>query len=94
MWGTIAERTAVSDVPVAPQVTAQHILLGLIAEGCTKDEYMGSGITLEAARSVVESMSSKRKRRDVKELPFSRDSKRVFEAALTVWSYSLLTRIC
>mmetsp|Transcript_31819 Transcript_31819/g.90376 ORF Transcript_31819/g.90376 Transcript_31819/m.90376 type:complete len:930 (-) Transcript_31819:498-3287(-) len=65
------------------EVTAQHILLGLIAEGSTKDEYMGSGITLDAARQVVESMSSKRKKRDVKELPFSRDSKRVFEAALT-----------
>ncbi len=55
---------------------------------------MGTSITLESARKVVESMSSKRKKRDVKELPFSRDSKRVFEAALTVWALFLLNRLC
>lgn len=65
-------------------MTAQHILLGLIAEDASKEGYMGTTVTLDAARAVVEELSSKRKKRDVKDLPFSRDSKRVFEAALTV----------
>mmetsp|Transcript_2300 Transcript_2300/g.5774 ORF Transcript_2300/g.5774 Transcript_2300/m.5774 type:complete len:943 (+) Transcript_2300:213-3041(+) len=65
------------------EVTAQHILLGLIAEDASKEGYMGTTVTLDAARAVVEELSSKRKKRDVKDLPFSRDSKRVFEAALT-----------
>lgn len=73
-------------VPCLDQVTAQHILLGLIAEGSTRDGYMGTSITLEGAREIIEGMSSKQKKREVKELPFSRDSKRVFETALTVTS--------
>mmetsp|Transcript_13989 Transcript_13989/g.33044 ORF Transcript_13989/g.33044 Transcript_13989/m.33044 type:complete len:748 (+) Transcript_13989:281-2524(+) len=67
----------------ALEVSAQHLLLGLIAEDATRDGYMGSAITLENARAVVEDLASKRRKREVKELPFSRDSKRVFEAALT-----------
>lgn len=67
----------------AAEVSTEHVLLGLIAEDQTKGGFMGSGLTVDKARSVVEGMQGRKARKEQpKDLPFSRDAKKVFEAAL------------
>ncbi|GAB4819073.1 hypothetical protein N2152v2_006119 [Parachlorella kessleri] len=66
------------------EVDTVHIMLGLIAEEPQRTGgFLGSGVTVERARSVVENMVGKKRPRDSsKDLPFSRDAKKIFELAL------------
>ena len=74
-----------------PEVGAEHILMGLVAEEAKKGGYLGSGVTIEAAREKsaqladdesAEARRARANRRGTSEVPFSRSAKRVFEAAL------------
>ena len=67
-------------------MSVQHILLGLVAGDGSKTGLLGSGLTLERARSALQSGGGKKHLQDMsaQELPFSLDAKKVFEAALTV----------
>ncbi|KAL4441273.1 hypothetical protein ABPG77_011510 [Micractinium sp. CCAP 211/92] len=65
------------------EVTTEHIFLGLIAEDSGKNGFLGSGVTVEQARRVVEARVAKGRREPPKDLPFSRDAKKIFEAALS-----------
>ena len=70
-----------------PEVGTEHIMLGLIAEEGKKGGYLGSGMTIERAREKAREIISydpnkQARRSSTSEVPFSRGSKRVFEAAL------------
>ena len=65
------------------------MLLGLVAEDQGRGGFMGSGLTVDKARGVVEGRAgaggdAARRQRPPKELPFSRQAKKLFEAALLV----------
>lgn len=66
------------------EVDSLHILLGLVAEEPQRTGgFLGSGLTIDHARNVVEAIVGKRRpRENSKDLPFSRDSKKIFEVAL------------
>ena len=70
-----------------PEVGPEHIVMGLIAEEAKKGGYLGSGMTIDKARSKARDITSfdparANARRGTSEVPFSRGAKRVFEAAL------------
>ncbi len=78
------------------QVGTEHVLLGLVAESPPSTSgYLDSGISLEEMKLIVEAHSivkrasqaaqdASREKRDKAEVPFTKQSKRVFEAALMV----------
>jgi ATP-dependent Clp protease ATP-binding subunit ClpA len=72
----------------SPQVTTEHVLLGLIAEDTnSKHGFMNSGLTAEKARSAVETLSGRRKPISTHDnIPFSREVRKTFEAATNVSS--------
>ncbi|KAI3455190.1 hypothetical protein Pfo_011853 [Paulownia fortunei] len=75
-------------------VFTQHLLLGLVAEDRAPGGFLGSGITIEAAREAVQSLwqeddqndgngeSLKQSETSATDVPFSASTKRVFEAAV------------
>ncbi|XP_058092792.1 chaperone protein ClpD, chloroplastic [Magnolia sinica] len=72
-------------------VFTQHLLLGLIAEDRSPNGYLGSGVTIERARDAVRSIwkddeastnGNSSGTRTATDIPFSINSKRVFEAAV------------
>lgn len=75
-------------------VFTQHLLLGLIAEDRAPGGFLGSGITLDAAREAVQSLwqedyqndesggSMQQSETSATDVPFSTSTKRVFEAAV------------
>lgn len=67
----------------APEVTTEHVLLGLITEDTSsKNGFLNSGITAEKARAAVQSLSGKRKPISTTDsIPFSREVRKTFEAA-------------
>ncbi|WIA36448.1 hypothetical protein OEZ86_007755 [Tetradesmus obliquus] len=67
----------------APEVTTEHVLLGLIAEDTSsKHGFMNSGLTVEKARAAVETLSGRRKPISTHDnIPFSREVRKTFEAA-------------
>jgi len=69
-----------------PQVTTEHVLLGLITEDTSsKNGFLNSGITAEKARAAVQSLSGKRKPISTTDsIPFSREVRKTFEAATNV----------
>jgi hypothetical protein len=62
------------------------VLLGLIAEDTSsKHGFMNSGLTVEKARSAVETLSGRRKPISTHDnIPFSREVRKTFEAATNV----------
>jgi ATP-dependent Clp protease ATP-binding subunit ClpC len=66
----------------ATEVSTEHILLGLIAEDSGKGGFLGSGLTIDKARQEVDIVIGRGRRDAPKDLPFSREAKKVFEAAL------------
>lgn len=79
------------------QVSTEFLLLGLLSEEpVSKTGFYGSGITIDSARTAVDALQDRTRQGEARsfsvpnqELPFSRDSKRVFETAAAV-SNSLL----
>lgn len=71
-----------------PQVTTEHVLLGLITEDTSsKNGFLNSGLTAEKARAAVQSLSGKRKPISTTDsIPFSREVRKTFEAATNVGS--------
>ncbi|GBF97872.1 hypothetical protein Rsub_10227, partial [Raphidocelis subcapitata] len=69
----------------APEVTTEHVLLGLVyEEGAARHGYLGSGLTPEAARAAVEAAGARRRGPGPSGsdgIPFSREVRRTFEAA-------------
>ncbi|KAG6388419.1 hypothetical protein SASPL_149845 [Salvia splendens] len=72
-------------------VYTQHLLLGLVAEDRASGGFLGSGITVDAARAVVRSLweednhndgSLQQSETSATDVPFSASTKRVFEAAV------------
>lgn len=73
-------------------VYTQHLLLGLVAEDRASGGFLGSGITIEVARSAVQSLWREDNQSDgngegqsetsATDVPFSTSTKRVFEAAV------------
>lgn len=75
-------------------VYTQHLLLGLVAEDRAPDGFLGSGITIDAARAAVRSLWKEDDQDDgdrvnlqpsetsATDVPFSSSTKRVFEAAV------------
>ncbi|XP_078447333.1 clp ATPase [Wolffia australiana] len=69
-------------------VFTQHLLLGLIAEDRSPDGFLGSGVTLDAARDVVRSIwpdagaGAAAAQLHATDVPFSIAAKRVFDAAV------------
>jgi hypothetical protein len=74
------------------QVSTEFLLLGLMAEEpASKKGFYGSGITIDSARAAVDALQDRSRQAEGRsfsvpnqELPFSRDSKRVFETAAAV----------
>jgi hypothetical protein len=75
-----------SALRTTPQVTTQHVLLGLIAEDdASKRGYLNSGLTHERALAAVEALSGRRKANTATEnIPFSREVRKTFEVATNV----------
>lgn len=76
-----------ADASACPQVTTEHVLLGLITEDTgSKNGFLNSGLTAEKARAAVQSLSGKRKPAHSAEqtVPFSREVRKTFEAATNV----------
>ncbi|KAH6758632.1 Clp ATPase [Perilla frutescens var. frutescens] len=75
-------------------VYTQHLLLGLVAEDRASGGFLGSGITIDAARAAVQSLWQEDNQSDgngeglqqtetsATDVPFSSSTKRVFEAAV------------
>ncbi|XP_042033171.1 chaperone protein ClpD, chloroplastic-like [Salvia splendens] len=72
-------------------VYTQHLLLGLVAEDRASGGFLGSGITVDAARAAVRSLweednhndgSLQQSETSATDVPFSASTKRVFEAAV------------
>ncbi|KAK4395458.1 Chaperone protein ClpD, chloroplastic [Sesamum angolense] len=75
-------------------VFTQHLLLGLVAEDRAPGGFLGSGITIDAAREAVRSLWQEDRQNDengespqqsetsATDVPFSASTKRVFEAAV------------
>ncbi|KAK4436728.1 Chaperone protein ClpD, chloroplastic [Sesamum alatum] len=75
-------------------VFTQHLLLGLVAEDRAPGGFLGSGITIDAAREAVKSLwqedrqnrengeSPQQSETSATDVPFSASTKRVFEAAV------------
>ncbi|XP_051147660.1 chaperone protein ClpD, chloroplastic [Andrographis paniculata] len=75
-------------------VSTQHLLLGLVAEERAADGFLGSGVTIEAAREAVRSLWPEvigsggdggivqQSESSATDVPFSSSTKRVFEAAV------------
>ncbi|KAK6147933.1 hypothetical protein DH2020_018845 [Rehmannia glutinosa] len=75
-------------------VFTQHLLLGLIAEDRAPGGFLGSGISIDAAREAVQSLWQEDNQNDgngeslqqsetsATDVPFSTSTKRVFEAAV------------
>lgn len=73
-------------------VDTQHLLLGLVAEDRASGGFLGSGITIDVARSAVQSLWREDNQSDgngegqsetsATDVPFSSSTKRVFEAAV------------
>lgn len=75
-------------------VFTQHLLLGLVAEDRAPGGFLGSGITIDAAREAVKSLwqedhqndengqSLQQSETSATDVPFSASTKRVFEAAV------------
>ncbi|CAM6088346.1 unnamed protein product [Calypogeia fissa] len=70
------------------EVGTEQLLLGLIAEDRGSEGFLRTGVTIERAREAVRGLSDERvggslsPDKPATEVPFSRGSKRVFEAAL------------
>ncbi|GFR52667.1 hypothetical protein Agub_g15261 [Astrephomene gubernaculifera] len=65
------------------EVNTEHILLGLVAEeSLSKNGYLNSGVSSERAKATVEAMfGRKRPITNGESIPFSRDVRKMFEAA-------------
>ncbi|KAL1559024.1 chaperone protein ClpD, chloroplastic-like [Salvia divinorum] len=75
-------------------VYTQHLLLGLVAEDRASGGFLGSGITIDAARAAVQSLweednqtggngeTLQQSETSATDVPFSASTKRVFEAAV------------
>lgn len=70
----------------------EHLLLGLIAEDAGRTGFYGTGVTVQRARESVKQQSGRRRQKasPSNELPFSRNAKNVFEAALVVRPAAIL----
>ena len=71
---------------VLPQVSTEHLLLGLIEEDVlSKAGYLNSGMDAEKAKQAIEELTGKRKPvTSADPIVFSRGVRRTFEAATTV----------
>lgn len=71
---------------IITQVETEHILLGLIAEeNSSKNGYLNSGLSIERAKAAVELLAGKKRPIATGDsIPFSRDVRRIFEAATNV----------
>ncbi|KXZ46077.1 hypothetical protein GPECTOR_47g352 [Gonium pectorale] len=65
------------------EVNTEHILLGLIAEeSLSKNGYLNSGVSSERAKTAVETLFGRKRAVSTAEsIPFSRDVRKMFEAA-------------
>ncbi|CAL5223254.1 g5736 [Coccomyxa viridis] len=72
----------------ASETSAEYLFLGLLSEEpASKVGFYGSGITMDKARAAVEALQEQKQQAEGKtsaptaDLPFGRDSKRIFESA-------------
>ncbi|CAK0784796.1 hypothetical protein CVIRNUC_008000 [Coccomyxa viridis] len=71
----------------ASETSAEYLFLGLLSEEpASKVGFYGSGITMDKARAAVEALQDQKQQGEGKaaptpDLPFGRDSKRIFESA-------------
>ncbi|KAI8465710.1 MAG: ClpD chaperone, Hsp100 family [Monoraphidium minutum] len=78
----------------SPEVTTEHVLLGLVAEDTTsKHGYLNSGLTPERARMAVDALAGRRKPAPGDSIPFSREVRTTFEAATNECKRSGVTYI-
>ena len=68
----------------------QNVTVGSQQQGTSQVGFYGSGITLDKARAAVEVMQEQKQQAEgkanapISDLPFGRDSKRIFESAAEV----------
>eukprot|EP00884_Botryococcus_braunii_P021637 jgi/Botrbrau1/8157/Bobra.357_2s0005.1 len=65
------------------ETDSDHLVLGLIAE--EKPGFFGTGVTIDSARGIVEQMSGRSRRQDLRQtdMPFSANARKILEAALS-----------
>lgn len=68
------------------QVNTEHILLGLVTEeSLSKNGYLNSGVSAERAKAAVEALYGRKRPVNTGEsIPFSREVRKMFEAATHV----------